>query len=211
MSDSSANDWLDNDADSIVLRFEEHREKLTRMVRLRLDRRLQGRVDASDIIQDASLEATRRLEEYRRERPMSLFLWLRWLVNEQLIMATRRHLLAEKRDIRREIRINQASQAAASSALLAAHIVGSMTGPSAAVIREERRLRVQQAIEQLDEKDREIIALRGFEQLTRAETAEILGMEESAVAKRYIRALQRLKAAVRNISPSSCTDQRGPH
>lgn len=192
--------------DALESLFEQHRAKLKRMVRLRMDQRLQGRVDPSDIIQDASLEASRRLEEYRRERRMTFFLWLRWLVNEQLIMTTRRHLFAEKRDARKEIHIDQGGPAAPSSALLAAQIVGSITGPSAAAIRAERRLKIQEAIEQLSDNDREIIALRSFEQLTRAETAELLGMEESAVAKRYIRALKRLKASIRSISHSADHD-----
>jgi len=176
--------------------FEKYRERLTRMVRLRMDQRLQGRIDPSDVIQEAGLEAARRMESYLRERPMTFFLWLRWLVSEQLIMQSRRHLGAEKRDARREISIDHQGYGAMSSQLLAAHIMGSITGPSTAAIRAERRIRVQQALEVLDPMDREIIALRSFEQLTRAETATVLGIEESAAGKRYLRALKRLKSAV---------------
>jgi RNA polymerase sigma-70 factor, ECF subfamily len=208
MSDSIEDDLSESGSVDLEELLDRYRDRLTRMVRLRMDQRLQGRIDPSDVIQEATIEASRRMESYLQDRPMTLFLWLRWLVSEQLIMQSRRHLGAEKRDAGREISIDNQGYGDMSSQLLAAQIVGSITGPSAAAIRAERRLRVQQALEQLDHADREIIALRSFEQLTRAETAVVLDIEESAAGKRYVRALKRLKAAVRNISPSSCQDPR---
>src|SRR5262249_12022548 len=79
------------------------RDRLKRLVALRLDRRLQGRVDASDIIQEAHLEATARLREYARDPAMPWFLWLRFLVGQQLLTVHRRHLGAQARDAGREI------------------------------------------------------------------------------------------------------------
>ena len=163
------------------------------MVQMRLDWRLQGRVDASDVIQDACLEAARRLPDYLREPRMPLFLWLRFLVGERLLIVHRRHLGAKARDARREVSLYQDALPEASSAALAAQLLGQHTSPSEAAVRAERLLRLQEAINRLDMLDREVLSLRHFEQLSRRETAQVLGIEEAAAAKRYIRALQRLK------------------
>jgi len=173
--------------------FARHRERLVRMVQMRLDWRLQGRVDASDVIQDACLEAARRLPDYLREPRMPLFLWLRFLVGERLLIVHRRHLGAKARDARREVSLYQDALPEASSAALAAQLLGQHTSPSEAAVRAERLLRLQEAINRLDMLDREVLSLRHFEQLSRRETAQVLGIEEAAAAKRYIRALQRLK------------------
>ena len=173
--------------------FARHRERLVRMVQMRLDWRLQGRVDASDGIQDACLEAARRLPDYLREPRMPLFLWLRFLVGERLLIVHRRHLGAKARDARREVSLYQDALPEASSAALAAQLLGQHTSPSEAAVRAERLLRLQEAINRLDMLDREVLSLRHFEQLSRRETAQVLGIEEAAAAKRYIRALQRLK------------------
>jgi RNA polymerase sigma-70 factor (ECF subfamily) len=171
-----------------------HHDRLRRMVGLRLDRRLQGRVDPSDVIQDAYLEAFRRLPEYLREpAPMPLFLWLRWLTAQALQALHRRHLGAQARDAGREISISGGRIPQASSAALAAQFMGHDTGASEAAIRAERKLRLEQALNSMDSIDREVLALRHFEQLSNAECARVLGLSESATNKRYIRALKRLK------------------
>jgi RNA polymerase sigma-70 factor (ECF subfamily) len=173
--------------------FARHRERLRRMVQMRLDWRLQGRVDASDVIQEAYLEAARRLEDYLRQPDMPLFLWLRFLVGERLLVLRRQHLGAQKRDAGREVSLYRAALPEASSAALAAQLLGKQTSPSEAVVRAEQLLRLQEAINRLDELDREVLSLRHFEQLSRAEAAQVLGITEAAAAKRYIRALKRLK------------------
>jgi RNA polymerase sigma-70 factor (ECF subfamily) len=163
------------------------------MVEMRLDWRLRARLDASDVIQDAYLEVAQRLEEYLPDPTLSFFLWLRLVVGEQLINLHRHHLGAKARDAGREVSLYREALPAASSAALAAQLLGKHTSPTQAAIRAERLLRIQAAVNQLDPLDREVLSLRHFEQLTRAETARILGIEESAAAKRYIRALKRLK------------------
>ena len=173
--------------------FAKHRERLRRMVELRLDRRLQGRVDASDVIQDAYLEAARRLDNYLQDPTMSLFLWLRFLVGERLLILHRQHLGAQMRDARREVSLYRGALPEASSAALAAQLLGKHTSPSEAAVRAEQMLRLQEAVNRLDPLDREVLSLRHFEQLGRSETAQMLGIEEPAAAKRYIRALKRLK------------------
>jgi RNA polymerase sigma-70 factor (ECF subfamily) len=173
--------------------FARHRDRLHRMVQMRLDWRLQGRIDASDVIQDACLEAARRLDDYLREPTMPLFLWLRFLVGERLLFLHRHHLGVKMRDARREVSLYRDALPEASSAALAAQLLGQHTSPSQAALRAERLLRLQEAVNLLDVLDREVLSLRHFEQLSRAETAQVLGITEAAAAKRYIRALKRLK------------------
>jgi RNA polymerase sigma-70 factor (ECF subfamily) len=173
--------------------FTRHRERLCRLVEMRLDRRLQARVDASDVIQDAYLEVATRLEDYFRSPTLPFFLWLRLVVGEQLTNLHRQHLGTQMRDAGREVSLYRDALPAASSAALAAQLLGKHTSPTQAALRAERLLRVQEAINLLEPLDREVLSLRHFEQLTRAETARVLGIEEGAAAKRYIRALKRLK------------------
>jgi RNA polymerase sigma-70 factor (ECF subfamily) len=170
-----------------------HKERLRRMVSLRLDQRLQGRLDASDVLQEAYLEAWTRLGEYVRDPAVPFFLWLRFLVGQKLVTLHRHHLGREMRDAGREVSLYRGALPEASSAALAAQLLGQDTRPSEAVLRVELKIRLQAALNQMDPLDREVIALRHFEQLSRAETAQALQMRESAVSKRYVRALERLK------------------
>jgi RNA polymerase sigma-70 factor (ECF subfamily) len=163
------------------------------MVALRLDRRLQGRVAPSDVIQDACLDAARRLPEYRNNPTMPFFLWLRLLVSQRLVDEHRKHLGAAARDAGREISLYRGALPETSSAALAAHLLGRLTTPSRAAIRAERKIRLQEALNSLDPIDREVLALRHFEELSNGETAAVLGLDKSAASKRYARALIRLK------------------
>lgn len=180
--------------------FERHRERLRRMVELRLDTRLQARIDASDVIQEAYVDAVNRLHEYLHDPKLPLFLWLRLIVGERLIRLHRFHLGAQQRDAGREVSLYRGALPAASSAALAAQLLGQHTSPTQAMLRAERILRVQEALNSLDPMDREILSLRHFEELTAAEAAGELGIEEAAAAKRYFRALKRLKEMLASMS-----------
>ena len=181
------------DAEALGELFSRHRDRLRRMVDLRLDWRLRARIDPSDVIQEAYLEVAGRLDDYLRDPKIPLFLWLRLVVGEQLVNLHRRHLGAQMRDPRREVSLFQEPLPQASSAALAAQLLGKFTTPSQAAVRAERLIRLQEAINCLEALDREVLALRHFEQLSRAETAQALGVTEEAAAKRYVRALKRLK------------------
>ena len=124
---------------------------------------------------------------------MPAFLWLRFLTGQRLQLIHRHHLGAQMRDAGREVSLYRGALPAASSAALAAQLLGRHTSPTQAVVRAERILRVQEALNSLDALDREVLSLRHFEELTAAEAAQVLGIEESAAAKRYFRALKRLK------------------
>ena len=174
--------------------FQRHRDRLRRMVELRMDPRLQSRVDASDVLQDAFLDVVARLDSYLQGTELSAFLWLRLVVGERLAICHRRHLGTRMRDAGQEVSLYRDPLPQASSAALASMLLGRLTSPSRAALRAERVLQVQEALNELDPLDREVVALRSFEQLSRAETAQVLGISEGAAAQRYIRALKRLKA-----------------
>jgi RNA polymerase sigma-70 factor (ECF subfamily) len=169
------------------------RDRLRRMVALRLDRRLQGRVDPSDIIQEAYIDASARLADYARQPDMPFFLWLRFLTGQRLLRVHRQHLGAEMRDAAREVSLYRGALPAATSAALAAQLLGRDTRPSEVAIRAERSIRLQEALNSMDPLDREVLALRHFEQLSNGEAARVLGLQEPAAAKRYVRALKRLR------------------
>jgi RNA polymerase sigma-70 factor (ECF subfamily) len=176
--------------------FERDRERLRRMVALRMDRRLQGRIDPSDVIQEAHIEAMTRLPEYLRQPTMPFFLWLRLLVGQRLNFLHCRHLGAQARNAGREVRLYHRALPEATSAALAARLLGRLTQPSQAAVRAERKIRIQTALNEMDQIDREILALRHFEQLSNDEAAQALGLSKSAASKRYIRAVERLKGAL---------------
>ncbi len=173
--------------------FAEHRDRLRRMVRLRLDRRLNGRVDASDVIQEAYIDAVRRFEDYRSNPEVSAFVWLRYLTTQKLAQLHRHHLGVQGRDAGREVSIEAAVGPEASSAALAARLVGRLSSPSSALNRAEQRQQIQDALNQMDEMDREVLALRHFEQLDNSETAQVLQIEKQAAYKRYVRGIRRVK------------------
>lgn len=182
------------DKEALNQLFDRHRARLRRMVELRLDRRLQARIDASDVIQEAYVEVVTRLNEYVHWPSYPLFLWLRLIVGERLFKLHRHHLGTQMRDARLEVSIYRGALPQASSAALAARLLGKHTSPTQAAVRAERMMRLQEALNTLEAIDREVLSLRHFEELSLAETALSLGIEESAAAKRYIRALKRLKA-----------------
>jgi RNA polymerase sigma-70 factor (ECF subfamily) len=175
------------------------RSRLKRMVRLRLNRQLQGRVDESDIVQEATLDAARHLDEYLANPSLPYYLWLRHITGRKLIDAHRRHLGAKQRDAAQEVSLHRGALPAADSISLAAQLLGKLTGPTHAAIRAETRLRVQEVLNAMDPVDREMLALRHFEQMTNAEVAQVLELGESAASSRYLRALKRLKEELKQI------------
>jgi RNA polymerase sigma-70 factor (ECF subfamily) len=179
--------------------FSHYRPRLARMVRLRLNRHLQGRIDESDIVQEASLEAARRLDEYLADPEQPFYLWLRYIAGRKLIDIHRRQLGTRRRDAARELSLDKGPLPAADSASLAARLLGKLTSPSQAASRAETRLKVQEVLNGMDPLDREILALRHFEQMTNPEVARTLEMNESAASSRYVRALKRLKDELQRI------------
>jgi RNA polymerase sigma-70 factor, ECF subfamily len=179
--------------------WDRYRERLKRMVRLRLDRRLQGRLDPSDVLQEAFIDFARRAGEFAENPEVSFFLWLRTLTGQRLQMLHRQHLGAKLRDAAREISLHRGPMPQATSVSLAAQLLGHFTSASAKVARAELQLRLQEALNGLDPIDREILALRHFEELSNVETATVLGIDPSAASSRHVRALRRLRQILESI------------
>lgn len=175
--------------DALLARY---REPVRHMIGLRLDRRIAARVDASDIVQDVLLEASRRLSEYLRQDAMPFHLWLRYIARDHIIDAHRRHRAAQRRSVDRE----QAGPALSdqSSVHIAADFIDRELTPATAALRHEMQQRFQEVLAELDEDDREIILLRHFEQLSNQDAAAALGLSEAAAGMRHLRALRRLRA-----------------
>jgi RNA polymerase sigma-70 factor (ECF subfamily) len=170
-----------------------HKEKLRRMVAFRLDHRLQGRIDPSDVLQEVYLEAWKHLGDYVNKPAMPFFLWLRGIAGNKLRELHRHHLGTQMRDVGREVSLVHGAFPEATSAALAAQLLGDVTQPSEAAIRAEMKICLQEALNRMDPIDREVLVLRHFEQLSPAETAAVLGLREKAGGMRYVRALRRLK------------------
>ena len=178
--------------------FTQYRPQFERMVKFRMDRRLYGRVDVSDVLQEAYLEISRRIGSYLDDPPAPFFVWARQITWQTLLMTHRHHLGAQKRNAEREVTLGKPGGESTSMSL-AAHLVAHLTSPSQVVLREERHAQLWQALEAMDEIDREVLALRHFEHLGNNEVASVLGISVKAASNRYVRALVRLKQIVENI------------
>jgi RNA polymerase sigma-70 factor, ECF subfamily len=176
--------------------FEHYRGRLRQMVRLRLDRRLSGRLDPSDVLQEAYFDFARRFPEYAANPAVPFYLWLRSLTGQKLIDLHRRHLGAKMRDAGQEVSLYRGALPQASSESLANHLLGRLTSPSRAAVRAETQIRVQEALNLMDPLDREILTLRHFETLSNDEAAQVLGISKKAASKRFIRALERLQEII---------------
>jgi RNA polymerase sigma-70 factor (ECF subfamily) len=187
------------DAEALGCLFSRHRDRLRRMVQVRLDRRLQGRIDPSDVLQESYLEMARALSAYLKEPVLPLFLWLRMITGRKLQALHRHHLGYKIRDAGREVSLYRGALPQASSVSLAAHLLGRLTTPSVAAMRAELQVRIQEALNSMDEVDREILSLRHFEQLSNAETAQVLAISEQAASNRFVRALKRLKSILSSL------------
>jgi RNA polymerase sigma-70 factor, ECF subfamily len=181
------------DAQALGQVWEQHRARLLKLVRLRIDRRLQGRVDASDVLQEAFVDFAGRVDEYLSRPDMPLFLWLRFLTGQRLQLVHRHHLGTQMRDAGREVSLHRGPMPQATSLSLAAQLLGRFTSVTQAVQRAEMQLILQEAINGMDPVDREIVALRHFEELSNQETAQVLGIKPSAASTRHVRALKRLR------------------
>ncbi len=176
--------------------FGRHRTKLRRMVALRLDSRIVGKVDEDDILQDAFLEANRRIRDYLSQPSVPFFIWLRQLTGQVLIDVHRRYLDARMRDASREVSLHGGGATDTSSSGLLAHLADSLTSPSQCAARAEAIAELRRALDRLEPTDREVLVLRHLEELSNQEVAQVLGIDKYAASKRYLRALERLKTAM---------------
>ena len=198
-SDPTAELLLDakkGDAGAVEQLLTRHREALKRMVDMRLDKRVAQRVDVSDIVQEVLVEASRRLQLYLENPVMPFHLWIRQIAKDRIIDAHRRHRVSAKRSVDRERRLELNGQPDASTIELAGQLLDPELTPAARATQREMAIQVQTCIEQLDERDRDILLMRHYEQLSNQEVAQALGLTEPAASMRYLRALKRLRAAI---------------
>ncbi|MGH7172290.1 MAG: sigma-70 family RNA polymerase sigma factor [Gemmataceae bacterium] len=205
MSDNSGEDSdllqraAAGDADALRELFSRYRDRLKRMVHLRLSRRLSGRVDDSDVVQEAFLDISQKLPEYARAPELPLFLWLRHLTGLKLTEIHRRHLGTQLRDADREVSLHRGGLPEADSVSLAAQLLGKLTTPSQAAIKAEQRIYIQEALNSMDPIDREVLALKHFEQLSTSEIAQVLGLSKAGAGSRYLRAIKRMRDILERI------------
>ncbi len=181
--------------------FSRYRERLARMIQFRLDGRLKGRIATSDVLQEAYIDALKRLPHFQTVPDMPFLIWLRWVTMQRLVEVHRQHLGAQMRDAGREVALRPGGVLSASSEKIA-DFIGDLTSPSRAAERAEAMDQLREALEGLDPTDREVLALRHFEELTNQEAAAVLGIQPAAASKRYVRALERLKGALEQLQGS---------
>ena len=168
-----------------------HRPALLRFVKMRFDGRLSSRVDPSDVVQEAQLEVARHIQDYLIREPMPFWLWLHRTTYQNLVRMRRVHRDAARRSVDREVALPDES-----SILLARKLLTGSPWPGQHLVDEEIRRRVHEALERLDEIDREVLQLRAFEGLENDEVAQVLGLPPGTASKRYGRALLRLRQAL---------------
>ncbi len=187
------------DEQSLAQVFSDNRERLWRTVNFRLHSRLRDRVDPDDVLQEAYLAAVQRLQHYGASAYPTPFIWLRAIVRQTLVDIHRHHMGAQMRDARREGALHTGGYPEATSISMVSRLVGDITSPSSAAVRVDLMNRVEQALEEMDPVDREVLALRHFEELSNSEVAHELGIEQKAASIRYVRALRRLKAILAQV------------
>ena len=169
-----------------------YRPYVRRIVDARLDPALRVRVDPSDVVQEALMTASRRIDDFLQRRPTSFRIWLRRKVLEQLVDTRRRHF-AQKRDVRRELRLGSASSLSIAGGLLGDKV-------SEIVAQQELLEKVETAIGEISESDREVLLMRHGEELTNTEVAEALNIDPKAASMRYARAVRQLAAGLRRLA-----------
>lgn len=182
----------ENSDEGIGKVFSKFKPQLERVVEFRMDPRIRARVDANDVLQETFIDVKSRYREFIEEPAVSLFVWMRQLTLQVLIEFQRRHF-RQKRNVQKEVRISlQNPDQSDTSQLIARELVGQLTSPSQAAIKAEELEQLNEALETMSETDREILALRHFEQLSNAEVAEIIGIKPAAASNRYVRAITKL-------------------
>jgi RNA polymerase sigma-70 factor (ECF subfamily) len=181
------------DPDAVNRLLDRHRDALRRMVQMRLDHKIQRRVDVSDVVQDVLVEANRRLSDYLRNPVMSFHLWVRQIAKDRIIDAHRRHRVSAKRSVDREQPLAVPAGTDRSTMELVAQLCDPELTPAAAATQQELAHCVERALAELSDQDCEIIIMRHYEQLTNQEIAEALTLTEPAASMRYLRAMRRLR------------------
>lgn len=195
------------DEQALAELFSLYQDRLLRLIDVRLDRKTLARVDPVDVLQDAFLDASDRVGHFFSRPDSSIAVWLRLIVLQRIQLVVRHHLLTSKRDARKEVSFG-GDNGSQSFGGVAHMLADSITSPSAVVSRSEAVSMVEQLLEEMSHKDREVLILRHFEHLPNEEVAEILGISIKAASNRYVRALGRLQTLIKKVE-SGVVDSRG--
>jgi RNA polymerase sigma-70 factor, ECF subfamily len=187
------------DASAFEGLFKRHRAQLHKAIAMRMDRRVAARVDASDVIQETYMEAVKRLPSYLQQEEMPFYLWLLWIAREKVLGLHRRHLGAAKRTVKHEVPLMPVD----SSAELVSGLIGRLPSPSQEFAKAELAERLRQAMERLDDDDRDLIIWRHFEQLSTRDMAMLLNITAAAANKRYLRAVEQLRKFLHDLGISN--------
>jgi len=187
--------------------FEAHRSRFERIVRFRMDPAFRARMDVADVLQEAYLDVLRRFAEWPKDGSLSAFIWLRQRVLQALWDLQRNHS-REKRAVQRERAVAEVWDSDSTNISLASYLVDDLTSPSHAAIKREDRRGLHAALERLSELDREVLALRHFEQLSNVETAQALSLTPTAASNRYVRATIRLAELMQSSLDDSHSGKR---
>lgn len=180
----------------LVSEFSKHRESLWKAVFFRLDHRLSGRVDPDDVLQEAWLDANRRLNQFVREKnSWSMLVWIRVILKQTLVNVHRRHFFSKKRDASKEVAKNQHHEKDNAPTLAETCFARTAT-PSRVVMRKELATEIESALDQMRPNDRAILLMRHFDELANKEIAQRLGISEKAASTRYVRAIERLRGVM---------------
>jgi RNA polymerase sigma-70 factor, ECF subfamily len=183
----------EHDKETLGELFMLHRDRLWRMLYVRLDKRLSKRLAPEDVLQETFLDVARRIGEYVADPAVPFYVWLRFLTVQRMQMLQRAHLGAQQRSANLEVGLPDGRGVFASPESMAGELISHMTSPSQAAVRHELQARLRSALEGMDPIDREVLALRHFEELGNNEVAQVLGITKEAASKRHLRALKRLK------------------
>lgn len=189
--------------------FGRYRGRLWRIVSFRLDPVVARRVDIDDVMQEAWLAALQRVPNFIENQALSLFVWVRLIVCQTIVDLHRHHLGTQMRDAYREASIGSLDLTRSTTHSIAARLLATATSPSGAAIRSEVAEKLRKAIDQMDPIDREVLALRHFEELANHEIAEVLNIEQKAASIRYVRAVKRLGKILEDLPGFSAESEYG--
>jgi RNA polymerase sigma-70 factor, ECF subfamily len=179
------------DSDHLGRLLEHYQRYLTLLAQVQIGKRLQGKVDAADLVQETFLDAHRNFSRFEGTTEVQFVFWLRKILAAKLADLLRRYLGAQARDVRLEREIESSFED--SSALLDRGLVAPQSSPSQQASGREQAVLLAEAIGQLPGDYREVILLRHLEGLTFAEVARRMGRSLDSVEKLWMRALGRLR------------------
>ncbi len=188
---------IEGDEAVLAQLFERNRKRLRKVVDLRMDRRIRGRVNPSDVLQEAFIDLANQLPNYAKDPKLPFFVWMRRLTGQRLAKVHRYHLGASKRDAAREVSLYRGRMPQATSMAIASKLIGNSTSIGGKFVRAERQIKLQDILNGMEEDNREVLAMRHFEQLTNTEIAFVLEISESAAGMRHLRALRRLQSELK--------------